>query len=108
MPSNRETLPHPSYEPTPFAEAKAFKWADLLKPTQDALYELLVWLKAACEDSTQEHEHEHVSTSILIHGARGTGKTTVLLSAAQAIEEPSKFFAATDHDDDARGRKRKE
>lgn len=97
MPANPES-PRP-YKPTPIAEAKAFNWQDLLKPTQDALYELLVWLRAACDDSNQAHEHEHVSTSILIHGARGTGKTTVLLSAAQAIiGKPDEFFPKNSDD----------
>jgi hypothetical protein len=91
--SNTHTASDP-FKPAPIPEAQAFTWGDLLPPTRVALHDLLVWLKAACDDSTRQDRQEHVSTSILIHGARGTGKTTILLSAAQALSNPRSFLEA--------------
>ncbi|HEX8433623.1 hypothetical protein [Archangium sp.] len=73
--------------PTPIPESQAFRWDDLLTPTQSALRELLTWLTAACDTSSRTRSDEHLSTSLLISGARGSGKTTVLLSAALALRD---------------------
>lgn len=82
------------YVPTPFPEARAFPWGDLLEPTQRGLYELLSWLEAACGSSlgAREARDEHLSTSLLISGPRGSGKTTVLLSAVQALHNWRAFL----------------
>ncbi|GMU05453.1 hypothetical protein ASNO1_17060 [Corallococcus caeni] len=101
------------FTPTPIPEAKAFRWDELLTPTQNALRDLIAWLSAACDTSPQardttskarytspkdrytspkDHQDEHLSTSLLISGDRGTGKTTVLLSAAQALEDWQTFL----------------
>ncbi len=73
--------------PTPIPESQAFRWDDLLIPTQSALRELFTWLTAACDTSDRTFRDEHLSTSLLISGARGSGKTTVLLSAALALRD---------------------
>ena len=82
------------YVPTPFPEARAFPWDDLLEPTQRGLYELLSWLEAACgiNPGSGESRDEHLSTSLLISGPRGSGKTTVLLSAVQALRHWRAFL----------------
>ncbi len=89
MPSDTSSNP---FTPEPIPEARAFRWGELLRPTRVALRELLLWLKAACETSTQQFTSEHASTSLLIHGARGTGKTTALLTAAWALKKPKAFL----------------
>ncbi|WP_224243007.1 hypothetical protein [Hyalangium gracile] len=101
MPSNPQP-PSIPFAPAPIPEAQAFRWGELLRPTQDALYELLVWLRAACDDSSRKDTQEHVSTSLLIHGARGTGKTTVFLSAAQALSNPDDFLKSEGSTDNAK------
>ncbi|RKH46041.1 hypothetical protein, partial [Corallococcus sicarius] len=82
------------YVPTPFPESRAFAWDDLLEPAQRGLYELLSWLEAACGSSLgmRETRDEHLSTSLLISGPRGAGKTTVLLSAVQALRHWRAFL----------------
>ena len=91
-PSHTDETRH--YVPTPFPEARAFPWDDLLEPTQRGLHELLSWLEAACGNSlgTREARDEHLSTSLLISGPRGSGKTTVLLSAVQALRDWREFL----------------
>ncbi|QAT85745.1 hypothetical protein EJ065_4187 [Corallococcus coralloides] len=85
----------PQYLPTPQAEAQAFAWDDLLTPTRQGLRELFAWLEAACEGSADAANSgiEHLSTSLLVSGARGCGKTTLLLSAVQALRDWKSFVA---------------
>ncbi|RKG97518.1 ATP-binding protein [Corallococcus carmarthensis] len=84
------------YLPTPLPEARAFAWADLLTPTQRGLRELFSWLEAACEGPSDGvgAGTEHLSTSLLVSGARGSGKTTLLLSAVQALRDWKRFVGA--------------
>lgn len=86
------------YLPTPIPEAQAFKWVDLLTPTQRGLQELFSWLEAACEMRSQDagSSTEHLSTSLLVSGARGSGKTTLLLSAVQALRDWKTFVGGAD------------
>ncbi|RKH62916.1 ATP-binding protein [Corallococcus aberystwythensis] len=81
------------YLPTPLPEARAFVWADLLTPTQQGLRELFSWLEAACKGPVDAAgvSAEHLSTSLLVSGARGSGKTTLLLSAVQALRDWKRF-----------------
>ncbi|RKG71652.1 ATP-binding protein [Corallococcus sp. CA054B] len=79
------------YLPTPQAEAQAFAWDDLLTPTRQGLRELFAWLEAACAGGADESNTEHLSTSLLVSGARGSGKTTLLLSAVEALRDWKKF-----------------
>ncbi|RKH14574.1 hypothetical protein D7V97_02805 [Corallococcus sp. CA053C] len=94
-PSHGDETRH--YVPTPFPESRAFPWDDLLEPTQRGLYELLSWLEAACGSSLAAGDvrDEHLSTSLLISGPRGSGKTTVLLSAVQALRHWRAFLGLT-------------
>jgi hypothetical protein len=84
------------FTPTPIPEAKAFAWEQLLRPTRRGLRELLSWLEAACQSIMGEKQSgdEHLSTSLLISGPRGSGKTTILLSALRALRDPEAFLAA--------------
>ncbi|WP_375745219.1 hypothetical protein NR800_10720 [Corallococcus interemptor] len=91
-PDPKKNRPSSLFSPTPIPEAKAYRWDELLPPTQDALRDLIAWLRAACDTSTQPNQDEHLSTSLLISGERGTGKTTVLLSAAQALQDWRTFL----------------
>ncbi len=92
----------------PKAEAKALGWNNLCPSTQRALEKIVCWLEAACDrnekraDSEQEKlalQYEAPSTSILVSGDRGAGKTTVLLTAAYAFrlaaEQNGDFFPPT-------------
>ncbi|AFE05801.1 hypothetical protein COCOR_04385 [Corallococcus coralloides DSM 2259] len=81
------------YLPTPLPEARAFMWADLLTPTRRGLQELFFWLEAASENNATGagSNTEHLSTSLLVSGARGSGKTTLLLSAVQALRDWKSF-----------------
>jgi hypothetical protein len=81
---------------TPIPEARAYGWEDLLTPTRQASLELLEWLSAACDTSKGLSTDEQLSTSLLLSGARGSGKTTVLLSAELALRDPRLFVYGTD------------
>lgn len=91
MDSNRGDAA-PPYTPTPIPESQAYKWDDLLSPTQQALEELLTWLNAACESSNRSPVDQHLSTSLLVAGPRGSGKTTLLLSASLALRDWKRFL----------------
>lgn len=92
-PSGTRREPH--FTPTPIPEAKAFTWEQLLLPTRRGLRELFSWLEAACHSSMGEKQSgdEHLSTSLLVSGPRGSGKTTILLSAVRALRDPDAFLA---------------
>lgn len=94
MDSNRGDAAPPHFTPTPIPESQAYKWDDLLTPTQQALKELLTWLDSACESSSRSPVDQHLSTSLLVAGARGSGKTTLLLSAALALRDWKRFLGA--------------
>lgn len=94
----------------PVPEAKAFDWKSLCPSTQKALEKIFFWLDAACnanqhvKNDEQEElasKYQSPSTSILLSGDRGSGKTTVLLSAAfaykLAAEQKGNFFKGTDN-----------
>lgn len=94
---------------TPTTEAKALEWKSLYPSTQDALDKIIIWIYAAYKanligKSKEERlasEYEAPSTSILVSGDRGSGKTTVLLSAAytyrMALEQKSEYFHNMDN-----------
>ncbi|HCF61761.1 MAG TPA: hypothetical protein DFS52_27660 [Myxococcales bacterium] len=72
---------------SPVPEAKALEWPELLPSTRSALLELFEWLDLAVDlssPSPQPEQPEQPSTSLLIAGNRGFGKTTLLLTAAYA------------------------
>ncbi len=84
------------YRPIP--EAKAVKWGELYPSTQKALGQLLRHLEAAVPTGAPTQERELLSTSFLVNGDRGVGKTTVLLTAADAIERGPSYFPSNDAD----------
>ncbi|MFB1480773.1 hypothetical protein [Corallococcus sp. RDP092CA] len=100
MPTTPNAAPEAGspYLPIPIPEAQAFAWADLLTPTRRGLQELFSWLEAACEPCSLDAgtSTEHLSTSLLISGARGSGKTTLLLSAVQALRDGKTFVGGAD------------
>lgn len=68
-------------------EARPLPWAELLPHAQEALIQLLrVLTTAATSTKYSVSEAEQPSTSILIRGDRGYGKTTVLLTAKHVSE----------------------
>ncbi|MDG5814014.1 hypothetical protein QA601_02915 [Chitinispirillales bacterium ANBcel5] len=84
------------YTPTP--EAKALEWDALCPSTKKALEKIIHWLNAASDanqglnnkDQKGASKYEAPSTSILVAGDRGSGKTTVLLSAAYMYSSATK------------------
>jgi hypothetical protein len=68
----------------PRPEAHSMNWQDLLPPVQRAVRSLLIRLDGSIY---QKDEAVEVAAScFLVHGDRGTGKTTVLLSAKDACD----------------------
>lgn len=76
------------FEPIP--EARALRASELYPTTGHALWQLLQHLRAAVNLSANPRPHDMLSTSFLVSGDRGFGKTTVLLTAAAAIENAEK------------------
>jgi len=73
----------------------------MLRNTRAATEALIRWLITAIEVSQSKKPFtrdsprlltEQLATSVLIAGDRGFGKTTVLLSAAQAFQKPDEFI----------------
>ena len=77
------------FQPRP--EAHAMKWDELLSPIKRAVRDLLIRLEGA-ERIAEEAE---VADCFLVYGSRGTGKTTVLLSAQEAIHKQESYFNPT-------------
>jgi len=76
----------------PRPEAHPMEWGELLPPLQNAVRDLLVRLDGAVgkvDQSIAKHEEdkngEYAASCFLVYGERGTGKTTVLLSANDAV-----------------------
>ncbi len=91
-------------------ESRALEWKELLPTTRDALFALFDWLDAATRTRGSNPKHEQPSTSLLISGDRGFGKTTVLLTAAYACEKGEGYFngsASADDSDEERSRRQK-
>lgn len=80
------------YRFSPRPEAHAMRWENLLRPVQYAVHDLLLRIAGAEEVRRAGHgarparQREVVSNCFLVYGSRGTGKTTVLLSAKEAVE----------------------
>ena len=74
----------------PRPEAHAMKWDELLPPIKRAVRDLLIRLDGA-ERIAEEAE---VADCFLVYGSRGTGKTTVLLSAQEAIHKQEGYFTS--------------
>lgn len=99
-------------------DAHALKWGQLLRPSQEAVRDLIERLHSVAEEirhqsdsltsSAGQMPEIEVTSSFLLLGKRGSGKTTVLLSARQAIEAPGEFFSGkevkTRANDEAQGK----
>ncbi len=68
----------------PRPEAKALQWKDLAAPVKSAVRTLLVML-AGAERQVEADPNVEVANCFLVNGERGTGKTSVLLNAREAI-----------------------
>ena len=68
----------------PRPEAKALQWKDLAAPVKSAVRTLLVML-AGAERQLEADPNVQVANCFLVNGERGTGKTSVLLNAREAI-----------------------
>lgn len=88
----------PTFFPRP--EAHPMQWRALLLPVQHAVRDLLVRIEGAT--SAPPVEGAASSNCFLVYGQRGSGKSTVLLSAKYACEFPgdkkSDFFGAEKSD----------
>lgn len=84
----------------PRPEAHAMKWDALLPPVRLAVRDLLVRIDgavtAANQRNTKGEAAENVSNCFLVYGIRGSGKTTVLLSALDACDPKTRFFQTSD------------
>lgn len=77
------------------------KWEHLLPPLKRAVHDLLMRIAGAERDRrVRRHtqEQKEVSSCFLVCGSRGTGKTTVLLSAKEAICKNEGFFKVSTSD----------
>ncbi len=89
-------MTHTLFNFFPRPEAKAMRWEQLLQPVQSAVRNLLVILAGAerqPKDTGQDVAKRQskdsgleVASCFLVHGERGTGKTSVLLNAKKAVE----------------------
>ncbi len=82
-------MPPPAPQFTPRPDAHAMGWGDMVPPVRRAVHDLLLRLagaEAARDALAASHPPAELGNSFLVYGARGTGKTTVLLTARQAVE----------------------
>lgn len=86
-----------TYKFTPLPAAYPMKWCELLTPVQKAVRDLLVLIDGAektiksLNNSCSKNKKE-LGNCFLVYGARGTGKTTVLLSAQEATNKNNTDF----------------
>ncbi|GBL47656.1 hypothetical protein SFMTTN_3498 [Sulfuriferula multivorans] len=84
----------PDFTFYPRPEAHSMKWDELLLPLRHAVRDLLLRLDGAVKEGDQSiagrkeaSGGEVAANCFLVYGERGTGKTTVLLSAKYAVSE---------------------
>jgi hypothetical protein len=84
----------------PRADAHRTCWGDLLLPVRGAVRELLMRVSGAVDKVKESHhddsDEDDIANCFLVYGERGTGKTTVLLNVAEAIDNNTKFFPSDD------------
>lgn len=92
----------------PRPEAHPMNWDDLLPPLRCAARNLLLRIAGAADkaehkpkDAENADVEWNIANCFLVYGDRGTGKTTILLSAKAAVSNPIQFFKKT-HEEDAR------
>ncbi|MCK9397806.1 MAG: hypothetical protein M0Q44_19725 [Methylobacter sp.] len=78
----------------PRQEAHPMNWRDLLPPVRQAVADLLIRIDGAeqINDRKDDKDNKEVANCFLVYGIRGTGKTTVLQSAQEAICLRKDFF----------------
>ncbi|MDD5265575.1 MAG: hypothetical protein PHO08_00420 [Methylococcales bacterium] len=80
----------------PRQEAYPMKWGELLSPVRRAVADLLIHIYGAELEnearSKDKKDKREVANCFLVYGIRGTGKTTVLHSAKEAISSQEDFF----------------
>lgn len=78
----------------PRHEAHPMKWDELLSPVRRAVADLLIRIDGAeqVNEGRDNKDKKEVANCFLVSGIRGTGKTTVLLSAKEAVCSQD-FFA---------------
>ena len=79
------------YQFFPRPEAHQMKWENLLPPAKNAVRELLVRLEGSVTSFSRTDKKDTASNCFLVYGERGTGKTTVLLSAREAVHDKNYF-----------------
>ena len=77
-----------SFSPRP--EAHAMNWEELLPPVKRAVRDLLLRIEGATQKELKKGGV--AANCFLVFGDRGTGKTTVLLSAKHACNPETNFF----------------
>lgn len=82
------------YKFTPLPAAYPMKWKELLSPVRKAVCNLLALIAGAEESIKSLKDKKELGNCFLVYGSRGTGKTTVLLSAQEAINNKDRndFF----------------
>jgi hypothetical protein len=74
-------------------EAHQMPWQQLFPPEQKAVRELINRMNAAREAATADKDgRRQLAPCFLLAGQRGTGKTTVLVNAPHALENPDRFL----------------
>lgn len=92
---------HLEFQFSPRPAAHAMKWDDLMPPVRRAVHDLLVRIRGseiAREELGKINKNKmEFGNCFLVYGTRGTGKSTVLLSAQDAVCRDSSFFEETDY-----------
>jgi len=80
----------PAYQFSPRPEAHAMMcWRELFDPVKRAVYGVLLRIEGAeAARRVGPGASREFGSCFLVYGARGTGKTTVLLSAREAVRRP--------------------
>jgi Cdc6-like AAA superfamily ATPase len=91
---------------SPRPEAHPMKWADLQPPVQKAVRDLLLRIEGAtravkAKETTAVKAKETTANCFLVYGDRGTGKTTVLLTAKDACDPQKNIFGEDEDKEDA-------
>lgn len=90
---------------SPLPTPHAMKWDNLMPPVKRAVRDLLMRINGAektRKELCKSDKEKELGNCFLVCGSRGTGKTTVLFSAQDAVLQDSSFFENTDYGEEAR------